>query len=288
MAEGDTTNAQDRVESEDEEIVFQYRKGSTTPVHHEAGDGARNWNKPIKIDNFTGEKQSWRVWLRTFEKIARLNHWSDEMANRLFAHLRGAPLEVACSLPDHELENYNQLVNVLESQFGPARQKELHVVELRNLKLKEGQSFRELARSIRKLSELAYDANYEERERLAKVDFLSALPEGDLRKQVFLGQPSSLDEAVQLAERIAGYDKWSNEDTKPTKRTVTNVQHEGDETAPTMNMNKIEEIVTRLLQNQEDMRRQRRRRDVICYNCSQVGHYSRDWPLPPRPAHQGN
>jgi hypothetical protein len=101
------------------------------------------------------------------ERIARLNNWNHEMANRLFAHLRGAPLEVSCGLPDHELENYNNLVEVLASQFGPARQKELHVVELRNLKLKDGKSFRELARSIRRLSELAYDANYEERERLS-------------------------------------------------------------------------------------------------------------------------
>ena len=252
-----------QVEHDGGEIQLKAGEDFTPPERHVSGGAAafvspEKCNKPVKIDYFDAEKQSWQTWYRVFEKTAHMNEWDEEKAARLFTHLRGAPLEVACGLPDNDIENYNLLVNTLEDQFGPSKQKILHVMRLRNMKMGKRQTFRELGIEIWKLSNLAYDVSYEERQRLAMVDFLCALPDGEVRKHVFLGRPSNLNEAVRLAEVIAGYEKWCSDDGSgepddaPTERSKT---------VHAKAMKKFEQTIARLMQSLE-MRIQDSRSDV--------------------------
>jgi hypothetical protein len=294
MAEGDN-HRDTTLESDDEEVTFQIPRGPTPPIRHAAGDGPsqyKAWDKPIKIETFSGEKQPWRVWHRMFERIAGINKWEEERANRLFSLLRGPALEVACGLPDHELEHYDNLVHALDCQFGPARQAELHLAELRNRKKKPEESFRELGRAIKRLSTLAYDTSpYEVRERLAKADFIAAIPDKELKIMILQGKPSNLEEAVGLAEENAGYRKWAGETEGKSKSSVRNVNNKDDETLISQfmktnmeNMQKIQEAVSQLTISQ-NQRRKKPRSEIICYNCSQLGHYSNECT---EPRHQGN
>jgi hypothetical protein len=239
------------------------------------------------VDYFTGEQQPWHVWLRMFERIAKINGWEREMAHRLFSHLRGPAHEVACGLQDLELEHYACLVRVLESQFGPSKQSELHLAELRNRKMKSNESFREIGRDIKKMSALAYNCCYEERERQAKADFITALPDRDLRVMVLKDRPASLEEAIRLAEENSGYRKWAGDIDKGTKNQVRNVSTEdGEMTLASCVKNNAEGIkqlqstLNQLANQRTYSRRRKPRSEIMFYNCHQVGHYSSECQEP--------
>lgn len=310
MADGDTKYVgEQQIESDEDEVVFNFRqlpmRGPTPPIeNHGKGDepGTPNkkspWNKPVKIEYYSGE-QPWPVWHRMFEKIAMLNGWKKELPNRLFAHLKGPALEVACSMPDRELEDYTSLVTTLDNQFGPAKQSELHLAELRSRKKKSSESFRELGRDIRKLSGLAYStASYEERERLARVHFIDAIPEPEIKFLILQRKTSNLDEAVQAAEEIAGYKRWidfDSEKSEPRQRgRHVNAVSVGDSFTECMKQNteslkKVEETLAAMLSKQEDQNKRNRgfnQRNTRCYNCNQLGHLRRDCPAPI--TYQGN
>jgi hypothetical protein len=286
MAEGER-NGVDGDVTEDDEIVFNVQR------HGDRGDGPpRNEmrNKPIKVDNFSGDTQSWTIWHRMFEKIARINEWEHELATHLFGLLRGPALEVACGLPDEDLENYNSLVNVLETQFGPGRQAGKHLAELRNRIKSDTESFRELGRSISKLCSLAYpESTYEERQRHAKIYFVEAILESELRVMISTARPANLDDAICLAEEFEGIrrlERQRNNQKGSNRSNVRNVNTETKEADQSGQMTKIEHLLEKLCEN--TFRNQRsgnqrsynpdRYRDTRCWQCNGQGHIQRRCP----------
>ena len=136
------------------------------------------------------------------------------------------------------------------------------------------ESFRELGRAIKKLSTLAYNCNYEVREKLAKSDFINAVQDRELRIMILQGRPSNLEEAIQLAEENAGYRKWAGDmDSKSTKSQVRNVINANDENtlvecikANTECMKQIRETMNKVT-TQQDGRKRRPRSDITCWTC---------------------
>ena len=300
MAEGDNPNLSNGMESEDEEVMFNNfhqlplrpPTPPRVPVLPDRGDNRQNppprphFGKSMKIEHYTG-KQSWPIWIKMFEKIAKLNGWwGDDLASCLFAHLQGPALEVACNLPDNELENYVSLVTALKNQFGPAKQSELHLADLRNRTKNPEESYRELGRDIRKMSNLAYsDASYEERERLARVHFIDAITDNEMKFLILQRESNTLDEAIQLAEKLAGYKKWVNQDeTKKSRNRHVNAVT-GEETMNAMlkqneaTFGRLENVMQKLLENQEEELK-RKNKPKCCYNCRQPGHIARECPAP--------
>ena len=294
-------------ESDDEEVIINFdrmgvREPTPPPAQRDRGDGpnipARDnaWGKPVKIENFTGDNQPWPVWRRMFERIATLNGWQNELPNRLFAHLRGQALEVACGLPDRKLEDYESLVEVLERQFGPTKQKQLHLAELRNKVKKPTESYRELGREIKRLCALAYpDMDYEARQPYAKMHFCEAISEIEIRLLILQSNTTTLEDAMQMAEELTGYRKCIKDETekqgKNRNRLVNAVtaesslaeslKHNAD------NMKKMQDVLEKVLNNQEEEKKKKTPTRPRCWNCGQIGHLRGDCPMPVAPP-QGN
>ncbi len=305
MAEGDCNRGQlqdnhDNESDSDSEVVFndcvRHLDDPSSPTRYDRGDEPRCSKrdgfsrKEVKVDYFSGEGQSWPVWRHMFERIARMNGWGAELASQLFAHLRGSALEVACGLPDGDLEVYESLVNVLNLQFGPGRQAELHLAELRNRVKRPQESFRELGRSISKLCSLAYpDGTYEERQRHAKVYFVDAVPDSELRMMILQGRPTNLDEAIGLAEELDGYRRLEKQRCASKfnhgRGMLRNVNATNENEGTDDRMKRIEDMIGHLCDKiVPSPRRQQSdtRRDKKCFNCGELGHIARRCVNPSR------
>lgn len=310
MAEGDNAYSPE-VESEDEEISFGPQKmndrDATPPLNRGRGDGPRFpipaprtvFGSAVKVETFNGD-QSWPVWLRMFEKITILNGWQEDKARRLFSLLRGPALEVACNIPDEELEEYENLVATLDNQFGPSKQVKLHKAELRNRKKRTDESYREFGRAIQKLSVLAYPHdNYERRDKIALEHFEEAIPNTETKLHVGQTKPSTLEEAIKVAEEYDGLRTWANgnEDERPSNRKYKHVNAVADEglnktlldcvKANTTMMSKLEATIEKLNQPRNHDARQRKFSDVICWNCSRPGHIQSKCPFPTAQENEG-
>ena len=268
--------------NEGEEVIFNYNARGDG---HRPKCGSRRSGSYVKIENFCGEKQDWSTWFKVFSRVAKLNGWgADTVVNQLFAHLRGPALEVACALPDDDIDNYERLVEILEAQFGPAKHSELFLAELRNRVKKPKESYRELGRAITTLCKRAYPTlTYVERERMGRMHFIDAVPESELRLLLLQGRPAGLNEAVQLAEELDGYRKMETQRNQPPSRSsfVRNVT-EGDHQMPSDFVTKLETVLDAVIQllpalsiNSEFKNHRRR---PTCWVCNEVGHVSRDCP----------
>jgi hypothetical protein len=207
------------------------------------------------------------------------------MVDRLFGLLRGPALEVACGLPDQDLENYESLVAKLEGQFGPGRQAGKHLAELRNRVKNNEESFRELGRAINRLCSLAYpESTYEERQRHAKIYFVEAIPESELRVMIATARPNNLDEAICLAEEFEGIrrlEKQRNAKLVTNRNNVRNVNTGNQDTNETSRLDRIENLVERLSAETENRYRQYRSgrsRGQQCWGCGSERHFVRDCP----------
>ena len=280
MAEGDNAEYVDAV-SEDEEVVFNH--------HPAAGDMGRRVEDPkrtlVKIENFNGDSsrvesssQDWTTWLQVFERVARMNRWGNEIANQLFAHLRGPALEVACNLPVEESENYDSLVAALETQFGPVKQSEVYLAELRHRVKKATESYRELGRSITLLCKRAYpNLSHVDRERIARTHFVDAIPVSELRLLVLQGKPGTINEAIQLAEELDGYRKLELQRDNKTKGYVRNVNETPDSGD---RLSSLEDKMNTVLQvvSSRSFGSKKSNESRVCWSCSQRGHVARDCP----------
>ena len=304
MAEGGEEHVHDvdpnEDESDDDEVILNFdrlgaREPTPPPLPRGGGDGphvprrGNAWQKPIKVEYFSGDNQPWPVWKRMFERIATLNGWQNELPNRLFAHLRGQALEVACSLPDRELENYERLIGIFDRQFGPTKQKQLHLAELRNRFKKPTESYRELGREIKRLCALAYpEMDYEARQPYAKMHFCEAITETEIKLLILQSNTATLEDAMQMAEELTGYRKCIKDEaerqSKGRGRLVNAIAADDPLTEcmkqNTESMKKMQDVLEKVLTNQEEEKKRRSNSKPKCWNCGQSGHLRGNCPLP--------
>lgn len=280
MAEGDYRNENISSASEDEEVILQPQVRQV-PIRNERGDGdiqrPRIRRKPVRIDNYTGDNVSWPVWLRSFEKASHMNGWEDDLANQLFAHLRGPAQELVCSLPYEDQDDFDSLVKALEGQFGPLKQSELYIAELRGLTKKPEESFRQLGQTVRRLTGLAYPTlAYDERDRLAKMHFVDSVPDSDIRMMIHNNEPESLDDAIKLATKMEGYRKLEQQRTGKSKllRNVSNDVRAQDGTLERMEA--MMATLCEITSAQAMKGRKKSSNNVVCWLCNQQGHIARD------------
>ena len=118
----------------------------------------------------------------------------------LATSLKGPALTVMVDLDPGLRNNYSALVNALNIRFGSLNSSELYRVQLKSRIKKKSESLAELAQDIKHLTSQAYPLYPTAfREPLALKYFMDALPDRDMKWNIYKGKPKCLDGALQLA-----------------------------------------------------------------------------------------
>lgn len=154
----------------------------------------------VKTPKYTGGSD-WEAFHAQFELLADARRWEErDKALQLALCLEGDALSCLLLLDPMQRRCYDALVGALKRRFGKWSQPALLKNELRGRCRKPGESLRGLANDIegqvrRAYSHMPADARSE----LATDLFVGAISPPDLRVQVQLQHPRSLQEALEAA-----------------------------------------------------------------------------------------
>lgn len=187
----------------------------------EKGFVAPNRRPNITPDRYSG-KVLWNEYFRHFELCRLLNQWNEEQAaSYLVAGLQGNALRLLGEMPTGQKQTYSGPVKTLERRFGPGRQSEIYLVELRHRRQGPKESLQELGQAIHMLTVQAYpEIQGESRDRLAKNHFLDTVESRSIREGINRARPKNLDEAIQAALETENFEKVEqqrNLDGRPVK-----------------------------------------------------------------------
>lgn len=233
----------------------------------------------VKLPGFNGSSP-WEPYRAQMTLIAQHSGWTEaETAMRLVAALEGPALQTLLDLNPNDQGCLQALVIALERRFGRRESTELHRKRLANRRRQPGESWGAVAADLRHHAHLGYP-NFGSRrqDELALHAFLQSLTPERLRHHVVLTSPSSLDEALQEAERAADV----MGETPPTERMKPHHRvHAVD-----CSEEEGEVRWTRALPNRQHTPTDRPDKDrKRCYRCDEQGHIARYCPAP-APKHQ--
>ncbi|XP_078799615.1 uncharacterized protein LOC144990300 [Oryzias latipes] len=286
-------------------------------VGHDAalqGEGVGQFlqNERIPIlqpDRFDGSR-SWRDFLYHFESCAEANHWTEKTkVVQLRFCLLGAAGAIIHKNPRSASWSFQRIVEEIEAAYGPSSEHAAAIgIELRQRVRRPGEALHTLRDDIYEKVAIVYgDCTESEQERISVEIFTNALTDTDIIQKLLEDQPKTLAEAYQKAHRF--------ETTRSAARAVTQLMRSGvgarggtihgARAAPlreyTSNQEdgKAQKVVPtpsgqagRSVRRQaaESRRKKTREDELICHNCSGVGHFQKHcpsprWPMPgPRKA----
>ena len=249
----------------------------------------------IKPPRFEGKDNCLESHLVQFEIIAKHNQWNDsEKADFLKCSLSGEASHLLRDLDDKA--TYDDVVSQLRQRYGSLEQIESYRMELKHRRRKPGESLSQLLKDIRRLFLLAYPGPQNYMTLITARDaFIDALNDRDLMIKVMEREPSNLDQAYKIAERLELYQSLPlNREGEAKAKTASKVRGTTSESDPL-----LQSIVEtqKLMQKQltvlsESIKKDRpsetKTNDVIkapsgklkgvCHQCHQPGHYRMQCP----------
>ena len=248
------------------EPAARFGEGRGAPVPHRSSS---HFAKPPRFD---GNSISWDEFIMQFETCADINGWHEvEMGQHLFVNLEGEARSFIVSLRLPRLE-YQVLVRKLEGWFGSVDRQESFRSQLQNRRRQQGEAATSYASDMGCLVARAYPGYPEEilRQMTLKA-LLDGLPEGDLKHEIQMLNPQSVETAVRLIER------WENSSRKgrPQVRAVGEEKptEQGDQGAL---LSKILEMLMSL--GAKPAREPKKRFTGKCYGCGEEGHFKYNCP----------
>jgi hypothetical protein len=176
---------------------------NVTPNFQNDVTSRRPVSRKVKLPSFDGSFEA-EIFVKQFKKVSSLNAWTeDEACANLMASLIGSAREIlSCFAVDTEV-TCDSILRILSAKYGRKVQADVARARLSELKQRRGQNLRQVGLEVEKLIGQAYHlADSHTRNILAVDSFLNALNDSDIRLQVRLSQPDSLDRAIQMAETV--------------------------------------------------------------------------------------
>ena len=166
---------------------------SPQPHHHQKAMEIRRYNGKDSIDEY----------LAQFELASRYNKWNDnKKATALLCALDGAARSILADFDDPTTTSYCQVKESLLKRFSTTDLAEVHESALSQLRLSRGQSVRELASEVTRLTRKAYsELDVKQRERFAIKWLLNAIGDKDTVFYIKDKEPPTMDKACTLYER---------------------------------------------------------------------------------------
>ena len=160
----------------------------------------------VKLENYTGNT-CLETFLAKFQNMSKYYCWYE--ADRLFylrAHLDGAAGQLLWSRSERDTSD--DVVKLLRTRFGSENQAERFRTELQVRKGRKGESLQSLYQDVSRLMVLAYRRIANEMcDIVARDAFLAALDDRQLHVRILEKEPKTLDEALQIAIRLAAFDR---------------------------------------------------------------------------------
>lgn len=231
----------------------------------------------LKTPKYAGTSE-WEAFHAQFELLARARGWTkQEQALHLALCLVGDALQCLLLLSPEDRQDYDALVGALNRRFGQCIQPGLIKNELSNRSRRPGEPLRILANDIESLTRRAYcHMPPEVQSELARDQFIRALSPTELRVQVQLEHPRSLQGALELAverEIVWGVSGEGRRcEASPTARAAMGVDVAPDRPAWAAEVTELLRAVS--LQTA----RNTRTGPKVCWGCGQPGHLLRQCP----------
>ena len=160
----------------------------------------------ITPDAFNGEL-SWDEWIDHFESVARVNEWDD--ATRLLwleVRMTGKAQSAWRRITYEAKSHYDTVKVALRKRFEPDSRRELYAVEFQTRRHNRGESWEELADTLRILADKAFpDLQDQAKEQLSLDRYLASLDKPELALAVKQKCPRNIDEAVVYTLEMESY-----------------------------------------------------------------------------------
>ena len=243
--------------------------------------GAHSTWPSVKTPKYGG-KSDWEAFHAQFELLAHAGEWTErEKALQLAMCLTDDALKCLLLVSPEDRHDYGALVAALKRRFGQCVQPGLLKNELSNRYRLPGETLRALANDIESLTRQAYahmppDVQSE----LARDQFIRALSPTELRVQVQLEHPRSLQAALELAverEFVWGVPAGgSHSESMPITRVAVGTNDGLEKPAWASELTEL--IRAMSIQSTRTPHTSPR----VCWGCGQPGHFLRQCPKAPR------
>ena len=181
--------------------------------------------KDMKLEKFDGKTRI-ESFLAKFEICARHNGWSeaDRIDNLQCSLVGGDAAQILWDMGAEGVKTSKDLIRQLETRYGSANQTALYRTQLKYRRRQKGETLGDLVNDVRRLIILAYPGpSSTMRETFACEAFLEALNDKDLALKIREKEPSTLEQACQMAMRLEAYEGGALERDRrvPQTRQVT-------------------------------------------------------------------
>ncbi|KAF0291929.1 hypothetical protein FJT64_009976 [Amphibalanus amphitrite] len=157
------------------------------------------------FENFTGKDgQSWGQWYRRF-RAKTIAFSEEDRLQGLVSLLQDGALDYFALLSEEVQSNLQQTVSALEVRFGAAKKAIQAHAELANIRQQPGEATRDFADRVRQVGLEAYPGarvGDPAVEATVVSRFVCGLREEELQTRVLRNDPSSLTEAMRIADKF--------------------------------------------------------------------------------------
>jgi hypothetical protein len=264
------------------------------PISSHSNHGGKPSYRPDRFDGST----PWRDYLAHFNSCAMINGWDARTkCNYLAVGLRGQAQEILADLGAEHM-TFENLVKLLEGRYGPGTRSEVHLAELRNRQRKTGESLQELGQALRRLTAMAYpEMNRENQDRLARIHFVDAIQDKEIRMNLFQARPTNLDDAIRVALEVESYleseQVRQGNRAKPGHTRAIDAHPVNTSHPPRSEVDVLKgeiEQLKNLMNHKSSMGgpsqartpwrnfngADQRRATLTCYGCGELGHFQRE------------